>query len=448
MEARCVLAAWYVPGAAVLRPLLGGRPLFPTITARIEPTSARESNVPARRPVRVAITTRTMVVAALVVGAAYVAVRLAPVLLVVIVALSIVGTLDPAIEWLQKKGIKRGFGIALVFSALFAVVVATVALTVPVLIEQVMALVREEPALRGRLVEQLARSRATVPLADMLRKLDYTALLKDVGATALEYSKLSLEIVAYGASAIFLALYIIIDREKLRTALYSVVPRTHHVRLSRVMINLELIVGGYIRGQLLTSALMTAFTFALLMLCGVSSALAIGVVAGIADVLPYIGVFLSVGPAVAAASSQGFVVVLIVLGAMLAYEELESRVLVPRIYGSVLKLPSSVVLFALLTGGALMGIAGALLALPVAAALRMLVEELRVALPGETADPVVQATDARGEQEYERRTEGLPVEKAAAIAMEISLERTEVQRIEEARSDEISAAKAKAPTRA
>src|ERR1035437_6183497 len=68
---------------------------------------------------------------------------------------------------------------------------------------------------------------------------------------------------------------------------------------------------------------------------------------------------------------------------MLAYEEFESRVLVPRICGRALRLPSSVVLFALLAGGTLMGILGALLALPVAATVRMIIEELRVELPGE-----------------------------------------------------------------
>ena len=58
-----------------------------------------------------------------------------------------------------------------------------------------------------------------------------------------------MEVVAYAVSAIFLALYIMIDRDRLRGGLFAVVPRTHHMRLSRVLVNLETIVGGYIRGQ-------------------------------------------------------------------------------------------------------------------------------------------------------------------------------------------------------
>jgi hypothetical protein len=150
------------------------------------------------------------------------------------------------------------------------------------------------------------------------------------------------------------------------------------------------------------------------------------VFAGIADVLPYIGALLSIGPMVIAALPRGPVVVAVVLLIMLAYEEFESRVLVPRIYGKALRLPSSVVLFALLAGGTLMGIPGALLALPVAAIIMMLIEELRVELPGQqeqAADEKQRVGDERTENEYERRTEGVPVEQAAAIAVEISGDR-------------------------
>jgi hypothetical protein len=100
--------------------------------------------------------------------------------------------------------------------------------------------------------------------------------------------------------------------------------------------------------------------------------------------------------------------------------------LVPRIYGRALKLPSSIVLFALLVGGTLMGIPGALLALPVAAALRMLIAELRVELPGEDIDDSrLRANDERAEREYEERAEGVRAEAAAAIAVEIEEQRVD-----------------------
>jgi len=173
---------------------------------------------------------------------------------------------------------------------------------------------------------------------------------------------------------------------------------------------------------------MALFTFGLLTACGMDNTLALAAIAGLAVVLPYIGPLLSVGPAVLAALSRGPVVVVVVLVCMLAYVEFETRVLVPRIYGRALRLPSSVVLFALLTGGTLMGLLGALLALPVAATVVMLIEELRVELPGEQEQPVdtlMREADDRGEEEYERRTAGVGAEQAAAIAVEISRDRRE-----------------------
>ncbi|MEO8331232.1 MAG: AI-2E family transporter, partial [Gallionella sp.] len=226
--------------------------------------------------------------------------------------------------------------------------------------------------------------------------------------------------------AIFLALYMMIDRDRLRGALYSIVPRSHHIRLSRVMMNLETIVGGYIRGQALTSALMATFIFILLVACGVPNALAIAVFGGIADVLPYIGIFLTMGPAVVAATAQGTVVTIVVFVLMLIYEEFESRVLVPVVYGRAMRLPSSIVFLSLIVGATLLGIVGALLALPVAAAMLMLVEELRMELPGETEgieSAALRKKDDRGEQEYERRTEGMHAEQAAAVAVEMSDDR-------------------------
>ena len=362
----------------------------------------------------------------LAVALAWVALRLLPVVLVLVVAFFLVGTLNPAVEWLEKKKWKRGWSIGFVFGIMFVVTGLLMALTIPSLLDQVASLVKQEPELRGRLADILARSRPMAPLAEWLRNVHYETLAKASAGAAFEYSSRVAETIAYLVSAVFLALYILIDRDRLRGGLFAVVPRPHHIRLSRILLNLETIVGGYIRGQVLTSAFMAGFTFVLLLVCRVHNALAIAVFAGLADILPYIGVFLSVGPALAASVAKGPVIVGIVLVAMLAYEEFESRFLVPKVYGSALRLPSSVVLFARLVGGTLMGMTGALLALPAAAAARMLIEELRIELPGEEIDDSEQrAGDERAEKEYERRAEGMPAEQAAAIAVEISEDRRE-----------------------
>jgi predicted PurR-regulated permease PerM len=364
----------------------------------------------------------------LVVASLWLLVRLWTVLLVLVVALLLAGTLSPAVRWLEKRRVGRRVGIAIVFTIFFILGVLVVVLTGPTLASQAATLLQNEPALRARLADSLAGFHLTAPLATWLRGLKADALTGAISATPFDFPLRVFGVVAYGLSALFLGLYIIIDRDRLRGWLFALVPRSHHIRLSRITMNIETIVGAYIRGQMLTSLLMSVFTFVLLTACGVENALALAVFAGLADVLPYIGPLLSVGPAVFAALPHGTAIAVVVLVLMVAYEEFESRVLIPRIYGRVLRLPSSVVLFALLAGGTLMGILGALLALPVAATVMMLIEELRVELPGEQEqldDTHVREADDRSEDEYERRTEGVGAEQAAAIAVEISRDRRE-----------------------
>ncbi|MDP9036897.1 MAG: AI-2E family transporter [Myxococcota bacterium] len=367
------------------------------------------------------ISPKTIALAVVIPAAAWVLVQLLPVFLVLIAALFLVGTLNPAVAWLERRGTSRGWSIALVFGALLLASLLLMALTIPALVEQLTTIAKDEPKIRARLADSLGHSRLSAPFAEWLRNARYESLATtSLAKAALAYSARAFEIFAYVVSAVFLALYMMVDRDRLRGGLFAVVPRSHHIVLSRVLLNLEVIVGGYIRGQVLTSALMAAFVLALLAICRVPNALALAAFAGLADVLPYIGVFLSVGPAVIGALAKGPVIAGVVLVALLAYEEFESRFLVPRVYGHALRLPSSVVLFALLAGGTLLGIIGALLALPVAAAVRMLIEELRIELPGEQVDDAAtRARDDRAEREYERRTDGVPAEQAAAIAVAI-----------------------------
>jgi predicted PurR-regulated permease PerM len=380
-----------------------------------------------RRVIRIEPSPGTIIALLLLIAGVWVVTQLLSVVLVLVAALTIVGAVSPAVRWFEEHRVSRGLGIALVFATLSAITVLIITLTIPSLVSQVTSLLDQEPVLRAGLVQWMMGSHLTSPLADLLHKVHSGDLVRMAATNAFGI----LEIFAYSLSSLFLALYIMIDRDRLRGGLFLVVPRSHHIRLSRIMLNLESIVGGYVRGQVITSALMTIFVFILLVSCGAPNALAIAVFAGVADILPYVGPLFSVGAAVMAALSLSPAVIVVVLVLMLLYEQFESRLLIPRIYGRALRLPSSVILLSLLVGGVLMGIIGALLALPVAAAMLMLVEELRVELPGQqeqAEDVETRERDDRGEEEYERRAEGMPAEQAAAIAVEISADRHNVEK--------------------
>jgi predicted PurR-regulated permease PerM len=390
------------------------------------PDSQADSAQTLRRVVRFELSPRTMLVIVAFAAGALMLVRLVPVILVLAAALMLVGALNPLVGWLETRKIRRSLAIGIVFGLAVGLVALGLFVTLPALVNQVQTLVEHEPDIRGKVADYLETSPMTRALSADLRDVHYGEIFKNSRATLLTASMRAVEIVAYALAAIFLALYIMVDRDRLRGALFSLVPRKHHVRASRIMINLETIVGGYIRGQVITCSLITGFILIVLLSCRVPNALALAVFGGAMDLLPYIGALLTIVPAVAAAYVVSPMVGGVVFGLLLLYEEFESRLLTPLVYGRALRLPSSVVFLSLLVGGALGGVVGALLALPIAATLLMLLEELRVDLPGESAQPkdvAARREDEREEKEYEQRAETASATEASAIAVEIARER-------------------------
>lgn len=349
-----------------------------------------------------------------------------PIVLSLVCALMIVGAVNPVVAFIEAKGVRRSIAAIGVFLTIFASLLGFAILCLSRLVPSGADLFAHFPEKQAQVAERLDHVAALKPLATKLRESNPADWLARGVNAILDYGPHAVEIVAYGASALFLALYLTLDRDRVRGLVYSLVPRRHHVRTSRVFLGLERIVGGYVRGQLITSALMAIFAFIVLTAMGVKGALLLALFAGIADVLPYIGAFLVCVPAtIATFSERGSVPALVVLIILAVYQEFESRVIVPRVYGRVLRLPASMILLALLVGGKLMGIVGALLALPVAAALRMIVRELRIELPGEEGGDVrTEVRDAIVEDAFAKRARGLSAADASCIALELA-ERTE-----------------------
>jgi putative heme transporter len=376
--------------------------------------------------VRFELSLKSLLIVLALIAGVWLLLNLVPVLLVMVVALMLIGALNPLVGWLTRRQVGRTFAICLVFGLGASMALALAIVSIPTLAGQAKTLAESEPRIRESVAGFLEQSQLTAPLGNYLRNVHYADVLKSSGATLFAMSRRMVEIFGYGVAAVFLAFYMMLDHERLRGALFAIVPRRHHLRLSAILINLGTIVGGYIRGQVLTCALMSGFILVLLLACRVPNALALSVFGGLMDLLPYVGVFLTVVPVVLAASVKGGAMAAFVFACLLAYEELESRVLVPLVYGRALRLPPSVVFFSLIVGVTLAGIAGALLALPIAAAVLMLVEELRVELPGEAIQPEdieQRRQDKHTEQEYQRRAESMPAAQAAGVAAEISGER-------------------------
>ncbi|HUJ60907.1 MAG TPA: AI-2E family transporter [Kofleriaceae bacterium] len=372
-----------------------------------------------RRTMRIEVSARTLLWVAVGVAAVWLLLRLWSVLVVVVVALVLVGTLDPLVAWFERRGLRRGRAVIVIFFLLASVLGGVLLVTVPPLVGQLQHIIEHLPSERSKVVSFLQQYQWATPFWKSLRAVPLDAEVQKAGDALIGYGSDILAAVGYAATTLFLALYLLADPTRAKAALYSIVPRSHHVKLARILIELKTIVGGYMRGQLITSVAITVFTFGLLRAMKVEDALALAMFAGLTDVIPFIGGYLASAPAVLAVSPQGAVAIAIVAVAMVMYQSFESRILVPRVYGRTLRLSPAVVLIALLVGGKLLGILGALLALPIAAGVQMVVRELRVELPGEApsdASEETRARDERAEHIYEQLAAGESVEKSAAIA--------------------------------
>lgn len=379
--------------------------------------------LPGREPsvVRIEISPRSIVLVLAAVAGVWLAYQLWIVALILVMALVLAGTFNPVIEWMEGRGIRRVYGLLLLFVALLVVTAVLIFLTLPPLIDQLTSMVQDAPATRRRLIVLLNDHSITRPFSHIVQGVGTPKSFARLEAYLLGYSTRAIKVVGLGMTTLVLSFYLLADGKRTQGVLYAIVPRDYHMRLARILQNMETIVGGYMRGQFITSAAIGAFTFVILVIFKVPNAMSLALFGALVDVIPFIGGLLVIIPTVLSALPRGVAVAGTLLVCQLTYMEFESRILIPRIYGKVLRLPPPAVILALVAGGTLMGVVGALLALPIAAGLLMMLQELRVELPGDdSVDRPLQARHARQEAKYELMSAGATAPEAGEIAKNLA----------------------------
>jgi predicted PurR-regulated permease PerM len=292
-----------------------------------------------------------------------------PEFLLFLIAILLAVTLNPAVEWLERKRIARSVSVLVIASVALGLLALFVLFLLPPLTAQMSHLFQDGPAFRARILERIP---ARYPALDaMIRALfDWSSSLKAI--TVFERS------FAWGQSAVaglvttaivlVLTLYLLLDGKSLYAWLLAFVPRTYREKVATTMDEVSDVVHAYVSGQLLVAVLFAVFTAGLLTILGVPAAVPLAVIAGICDVIPVLGILLATVPAVllGLAVSPGTAAVVAV--AYLGYHLAETYFILPRIYGNKLKISTLSVLLALLVGGRLQGIIGAALVLPLVAA--------------------------------------------------------------------------------
>jgi putative heme transporter len=388
------------------------------------------------RTVRHEIAPRSIFTLLAIIGGILLVARIWQTILILIVALVLAGTFSPVVTWLERHRVPRSAALALILVGLLGAVVGLGALIIPAFVHQFASLSTDAPAIQARLADFAARVPPLAGHADAIRSADPTRVLDPIGAYALKYAGAAAQMVVIGFTTVVIAFYLIADHERVQGFAFALLPRHYHVRTARVLLDMETVVGGYMRGQALTSLCIGMFAYALLTGLGVPAALPLAVLAAFADLIPLVGGVLATAPSVLFALTVGPIQAVIVLVAFVIYQQVESSLLAPRIYGKSLRLSPIAVTVAILVGGQLLGMIGALLALPMAAGIRVLIENYRIALPGDQpGEKEERIEEAHAEVAYAEQAHGTSSMEAAMLATEIAEQLQEAEQEETGKAD-------------
>ncbi|MPZ48453.1 MAG: AI-2E family transporter [Dehalococcoidia bacterium] len=299
-------------------------------------------------------------------------IELWPVLLLVLISAILAIGLLPYVDALVRAGVPRGPAVLLVMVAILVVFIGAFSLIVPAMIDEFADVQANLPESARELEELLAMVGINVELQERARNIDWGGLVS--GRAAVTYGQQVLSTTISLITIVAMTAYLLADKDRVARFFGQFIPDDRKGEAERLFLSVSRVVGGYLRGQLITSVCIGIFTFVLLSILGVPNPLAFAVLAAFADVVPLIGSFVATVPPTAAALQQSSTQALAVIVAMIAYQQFEDRFLVPRVYGRTLNLPPIIVLIAVLAGAELLGITGVLLALPLAAAARVAID--------------------------------------------------------------------------
>ncbi|WP_372393333.1 AI-2E family transporter [Xanthomonas sp. NCPPB 3582] len=367
----------------------------------------------------IAIFLRRLKWAAVIVGVLWVISLLAPILTPFVLALLLAWLGDPLVDRIERAGRSRNMAVALVFVLATLLFVLALMILVPMIERQIMTLIDALPQMRtwaiGTAIPWLEAKTGVQLMAwlDPERLIDWIrSHWEQAGGAAKTFfgyvSRSGFAMVTWVINLALLpilAFYFLRDWDRLVERVAAVVPRAYIGTVSRLALESNDVLGGFIRGQFLVMLALGAIYATGLSIIGLNLGLLIGIIAGFISFIPYLGATTGIVLALLAAvvQAQGLDLKLLIgVGVVFTVGQLlESYVLTPRIVGDKIGLHPVAVIFAVMAGGQLFGFLGMLLALPVAAVANVL---LRYAheqytrsdlYAGERAGIVLQSTPER-----------------------------------------------------
>ena len=308
-------------------------------------------------------------------------IRLWPVVMPFFLALMFTYLLRPLYNRMLGLGIPSALAVLLLYGYVGIGIYLLLFICLPIVSEQFSRLLAYLPQLFSMLQQAWQQITATMRHIELPAGLQ--AALTEAGShlreqfaermegTATHLSSL-LRLLAYLVLMPVLSFYMLRNKQAGAQKLLALVSPQHMPETLRLLQDLDHLLRSFIGGYLLVSLVVAVMSAIFYQLIGLEYALALGLLMGVADLIPYFGPFLGAIPAIIVALGDGVPRALICTAGLLFLQQLGSAVITPKIMGDKIGLNPLLTIFAVMAGGYLFGIFGTILALPVAAALLLL----------------------------------------------------------------------------
>ncbi len=303
-------------------------------------------------------------------------------LLLIVVSLFLAAGLHPAVLFLERRGLRRGFAVlAVIIAALGALTLFVVAI-VPVIADQVRAITDNAPGW----FDQLQRNERVRALDEEYQLLDRA---RDYVSNGDFLSGLFGGVLGFGLALVgaffnafivlVLTLYFLASMETTKGALYRLAPASRRDRVSRLGDRILASVGGYVSGAFIVALVSGISSLVFLFAIGLGEyAVALATVVALLGVIPMIGATLGAIAVTAIGFATDVQTGIACIVFYVIYQQVENYLIYPRVMSRSVDLPGAVIVIAALVGAALLGVVGALLAIPTAAGILMLLREVYV----------------------------------------------------------------------
>ena len=306
-----------------------------------------------------------------------------------VIALFLAAVLNPIVNWLQRRHrlIKRSIAIALTYLGVVVALVAIVGIFVPLLIDQIRGLIDFVVGVSqaGGLAEYLRGVADQFGVGWIVDRFStqLSNLPSELGALAKSFLLSAGGIVISAAgfvgslvSILTLTFFMLLGSERLVNGALRLFPEPHRLLVGNILRQSGGAVFGYVSGNLAISFVAGVVTFILLEILGMPDPLALALLVAVLDLIPLVGATLGATVVIAVALFVAPWKALILLVFFLIYQQFEGSILQPMVYSRAVHLDGLTIFTAVLVGGVLLGIPGALLAIPVAEIIRIVVLDL------------------------------------------------------------------------